>query len=75
MPKTSYYNQTIREEIARQGHIGVDPRHVEGYMRIEHHTLDGLSERQFKEEVSIGIQCVDAGGQEAAEANAKSYGL
>jgi len=30
-----YYQQAIREEIARQGHIGIDPRHVEAYMRME----------------------------------------
>lgn len=39
----SYYKESIRTEIARQGHIGVDPRHVEGYMRLGHSTLDGLS--------------------------------
>lgn len=71
----SYYQQTIREEIARQGHIGIDPRHVEGYMRLEHPTLDGLTKSQFNKEVGIGIQCVMADGEMNAEANAKSFGL
>ena len=70
-----YYYQAIREEIARQGHIGIDHRHVEGYMRLEHSTLDGLSRSQFSKEVNIGIQCVMADGEVNAEANAKSFGL
>jgi len=71
----SYYAEKIREEIARQGHIGVDPRHVEGYMRLEHPTLDGLDIRQFRSEVSIGIVCVRADGAVNAERNAKTFGL
>jgi len=70
-----YYQQAIREEIARQGHIGIDPRHVEAYIRLEHPTLDGLSHRHFNAEVSIGIQCVLADGIVNAEACAKSFGL
>ena len=70
-----FYYQTIREEIARQGHIGIDPRHVEGYMRLEHSTLDGLSWSQFSKEVGIGIECVLADGIQNAEANARSFGL
>lgn len=71
----SYYEDNIRQEIARQGHIGVDPRHVEGYMRLEHPTLDGLSWDQFRDEVSIGIACVRSDGAQNAERNATSFGL
>lgn len=70
-----YWWQAIREEIARQGHIGVDPRHVEAYMRLEHGCLDGLSKRQFQDEVRICIACVLQGGSDQAEMNAKSFGL
>lgn len=69
------YMEMIRQEIARQGHIGIDPRHVEGYMRLEHATLDNLSFAQFKEEVKIGIACVIEDGKENAEKNAQSFGL
>jgi len=69
------YRDSIRHEIARQGHIGIDPRHVEGYMRLEHSTLDGLNSAQFRREVSIGIECVIADGTTHAEILAKSYGL
>jgi hypothetical protein len=71
----SFYQQSIREEIARLGHIGIDPRHVEGYMRLEHSTLDGLSKKQFSDEVKIGIECTLADGEANAERNARSYGL
>ena len=71
----TYYQDRIREETARQGHIGVDPRHIEGYMRLQHSTLDGLSWREFQSEIRLCIQCVFAGGQGAAERNAVSYGL
>lgn len=71
----SYYYQTIREELARQGFIGFDPRHIEGYMRLEHPTLDGLSKREFAREVKIGVMAIIADGHVNAEANAKSFGL
>ena len=69
------YQEQIREIIAKMGRIGVDPRHVEGYMRIEHSTLDGLSARQFQNEVKIGSACCDADTHENAENNAVSFGL
>jgi len=71
----SPYFESIRLEITRQGKIGTDPRHVEAYMRLEHSTLDGLNEKQFKEEVKIGIACVEMDGLIHAESCAKSFGL
>jgi len=32
-----------------------DPRHVEGYMRLEHRTLDQLSSEQFRAEVALAV--------------------
>ena len=75
MPIKSFYHQAIREEIARQGKIGIDPRHVEAYMRLEHPTLDGLSGQQFKKEVKISIACIEQEGATVAESCAKSFGL
>jgi hypothetical protein len=71
----SPYFDSIREEIVRQGKIGIDPRHVEAFMRLEHSTLDGLHKSQFKSEVSISIQCIEQGGVTNAENCAKSFGL
>jgi hypothetical protein len=72
---TTPYTQTIRETVARLGYLGVDPRHVEAYMRLDHPTLDGLSRSQFVSEVKIAVQCVDAAGVVSAERCAQSYGL
>ena len=69
------YTDQIRQTLARLGHIGVNPRHVEGYMRVEHPTLDGLSPRQFSAEVKFAVECAVADGPENAESVAESFGL
>ncbi len=70
----SLYYQQIRNQIAKQGKIGIDPRHVESFMRLEHSTLDGLSKTQFNNEVSIGIECTEY-DKDGAERCAQSFGL
>ena len=52
-----------------------DPRHIEGYMRLQYSTLDHLDKATFRREVRIACGCVDEGGVQMAERNAKSYGL
>ncbi len=69
------YQQIILASLKRKGRADIDPRWIEGYMRLEHGTLDGLAGWQFEKEIKIGVACVDEGGTEAAESNAKSYGL
>ena len=69
------YQQMIREHAARIGRIGIDPRHVEAWMRVEHPTLDGLGPRQFDAEVAAAIACIDTAGHDASEALAESFGL
>ncbi len=54
---------------------GHDPRHIEGYMRLQYSSLDGLDAATFAREVMIARECVDAEGVEVAERNAKSFGL
>lgn len=68
------YQQRIKEILDQNRVVGVDPRHVEAWMRAESGTLDGLSLRKFRAEVSV---CVDVARQDAAtsEQLAKSYGL
>ena len=75
MNRESSYQQLIREIVAKQGRIGVDPRHVEGWMRVEHGTLDALSRRDFEREVAISISCIDASGVGESEKLALSYAL
>lgn len=69
------YQQMIREYGARLGRIGVDPRHVEAWMRLEHLTLDALDPNRFSDEVEIAIACIDADGIEKSESLAQSLGL
>ena len=52
-----------------------DPRHIEGYMRLQYSTLDHLDAATFAREVKIAIGCIEYGGVEAAERNAQSFGL
>lgn len=55
--------------------IGVDPRHVEGYIRLQHSTLSHLSWPEIRRECRVAVECIKVGGVEAAERNAKSFGL
>lgn len=71
----SGYQQYIREDLARIGKIGVDPRHVEGWMRLEFGTLDHLSKERFRLEVELAVQCIEEAGVKDSEELALSYGL
>lgn len=74
--RPTYPQRVIAELLAELGVAnGYDPRHIEGYMRLGHDTLDGLSAAEWSAEVSLCIDCIAHDGPEAAEANAKSYGL
>jgi hypothetical protein len=73
---TSFYEQIIRETLAKIGRVGAaDARHVEAWMRIEHSTLDCLSADQFRAEVKIALECIEAGPLADSESLAQSYGL
>lgn len=70
------YQQIIREELAKAGHVGLDPRWIEGYMRLDHGTLDALSRAQFARETrEIAEGIVVTATQAEAESLARSYGL
>jgi len=70
------YQKIIRETIAKLGYIGkYDPRHIEGFMRLEHPTLNGLSKLQAIKEIKIAIGCINSIGSEESEKNALSFGL
>lgn len=68
----TYYQREIAKMPIAQG---VDPRHVEGYMRLQYSTLSHLSRSEFAREVRISVACIREGGTEAAERNAQSFGL
>lgn len=72
----SAYRDMIREAMAKAGRVGAaDPRHIEGWMRLEHGTLDGLSAAQLASEVKIALECIEAGPLADSESLASSYGL
>ena len=72
----SFYQQAIREVMAKAGRVGAaDPRHIEGWMRLEHGCLDGLSAGQFQSEVEIALQCIAAASAHENESLAESFGL
>ena len=67
----TYYQRAIAKMVP----AGIDPRHIEGFMRLQYSTLDHLDARTFKREVKLGIACIQQGGVAAAESNAQSFGL
>ena len=67
------YNQLIREALAKQGRIGVEPRHVEAFMRLEFGTLDGVC--NWDRAVREAADGVVAAGPGLSEELALSYGL
>jgi hypothetical protein len=69
------YQKSIKQIIDQIGRPEVDPRHVEGYMRIQHSTLDALSAKKFRSEVIVCVGCVDIDGIENAEKIAILFGL
>ena len=71
----SMYGKSIEETAAKLGHVGANARWIEGYMRLEHGCLDGLSRKQFDHEVKIGIACIAATTDHMNEQNAQSFGL
>ena len=74
--RMSFYQQAIREAMARAGLVGAaDPRWVEGWMRLEHGCLDGLSANQFQSEVEIALACIAAASAQENESLAESFGL
>lgn len=71
----THYQQAIAQYLGKRGVTGFDPRHIEGFMRLQYSTLSHLDTRTFNKEIRIGVECIREGGVEAAERNAKSFGL
>ncbi len=71
----SPYQQSIQAHLAQAGRIGVDARHVEAWMRIEHPTLDALSPAAFRAEALLAADATTDAGPTTSEALAASLGL
>lgn len=71
----SYYSAAIQAVLARLKRTDIDPRHIEGWMRLEHGTLDHLSGSRFRHEVALCIDLVDDYGVDRSDELAASYGL
>lgn len=69
------YQQMIREDLAKLGFAGVNPRWVEGWLRCREGTLDTLSRLDFRREVQIAVQCIHSCPPSTSEALADSYGI
>ena len=54
------YAEAIRTAAAKQGRVGYDARQIEAWMRVEHSTLDALSDAEFERSVEIACRCIDA---------------
>lgn len=66
----------IIEEMEKRGDLKkYDPRHIEGYIRTAHQSLNYLSRSRLKKEIDIAKACIDRVGIEDAENLAKSFGL
>lgn len=69
------YQTMIRESLARMGRIGVNPAHVEGWMRSEYGTLDHLGGARWTRAVREALECVDVSAADINARLAESYGI
>ncbi len=74
-PKLSPYQERIADILAQLGRHQVAPWHVEGYIRLVHPTLDGLSPEALVEEVRLALGAVDTARPGDPEKIAKSLGV
>ena len=51
------YQQIIREEAAKLGHVGINAAGVEASMRLRYSTLDHLSRADFRREIELAAEC------------------
>jgi hypothetical protein len=71
----SVYQKMIGMVLRGMRRPDVDPRHVEGWMRLTFGTLDGLGVAKFADEVRIAVDCCDEAGIDRSDDLARSYGL
>ena len=71
----THYAQMISEIAASLGFIGMDARHIEGWMRSEHRTLDSLTSPDFRSAVADAIECVMCSDADTNNAIAELAGI
>ena len=64
--------QDIIKRVCHELSIEADPRHIEGFMRLQYGTLDHLTASQFAHECQLFDEVKD---QDDWEENAQSFGL
>ena len=70
MARWTFYQRFIAEHVK-----DTDPRHVEAWMRLSRHTLDGLSRSEFLAAMYEALGQVQDAGPTESEALAASFGL
>ena len=70
----SLYQPIIKKLLRSLGRDDIDPRHVEGFLRLEFKTLDSLSKSDIKRSMKSIILAIDS-DPKSSEDLAKSYGL
>lgn len=69
----TYFQRSILEKHLVP--VGVDPRHVEGFIRLQYSTFSHLDWPTIRRECRLAVECIKRGGVAAAESNAQSFGL
>ena len=74
---TTRYNHIIADIMDRLGidRTEVDPRWIEGYIRLEHPTLDFMDRDQLAAEIKMAADLVHSYGADLAERVADSLAL
>lgn len=68
------YTQHLQQLLTQRG-SAADPRHIEGFIRLDYDALDGFTPEEWEREVTIGLRCLAEAGVAAAERNAQSFNL
>ncbi len=69
------YQETIRGILDRKGITGIEPRHIEAFMRVYVGTLDGLDRRRFTRLTMDAVEEIRGCKPEVVARVAASYGL
>ncbi len=69
------YQETIRQILDRKQITGIEPAHVEAFMRVYVGTLDGLDRRQFTRLAMDAVEEIRGCEPEIVARVAASYGL
>jgi hypothetical protein len=69
------YQETIRQILDRKGITGIEPAHVEAFMRVYVGTLDGLDRRRFTRLAVDAVEEIRGCEPDVVASVARSYGF